>query len=145
MNHQSCVRVLVVDDFQPWCRFVVNVLRTNERWQVLEIISDGIEAVRKTQELRPDLVVLAIGLPGLNGIEAARQIRKLSPESKVLFLTVDSDSDTAKAAFDAGGHGYVVKSDAGAELIAAAEALLLGRKYVSRSVAGYRLTDGDNE
>lgn len=104
--------------------------------QVIGVASDGLEAVLKAEGLQPDLILLDIGLPKLNGIEAARRIRKVAPESKILFLSQERDPHVAQAALSAGGDGYVVKSDAGSELLAAVEALMLGNKYVSP-----RLTD----
>jgi PleD family two-component response regulator len=76
----SSIRVLVVDDVEPFRRFVVSTLQARPKLLVIDEVSDGLEAVRKAQELYPDLILLDIGLPGLNGIEAARQIRRLSPE-----------------------------------------------------------------
>ena len=105
--------------------------------RVIGVASDGMEAVLKTEALQPDLILLDIGLPTLNGIETARRIRKAAPESKILFLSQESDFDVARAALNAGGHGYVVKSDAEEELIAAIEAVMEGRPYVSRELAGH--------
>jgi CheY-like chemotaxis protein len=105
--------------------------------RVVGFASDGLEAVLKTEALQPDLILLDIGLPELNGIEAARKIRNAAPESKILFLSQESDFDVARAALNAGGHGYVVKSDAEDELIAAIEAVMEGRPYVSRKFAGH--------
>jgi DNA-binding NarL/FixJ family response regulator len=101
-----------------------------------------LEAVQKAAELKPDLIVLDIGIPKLNGIEAARQIRKLSPESRILFLSENPSPAVAKAALDTGASGYVVKSDAGRELLAAVEALIQGKRFVSaRLLASHDLTD----
>jgi DNA-binding NarL/FixJ family response regulator len=91
--------------------------------QVIGVASDGLEAVLNTEVLQPDLILLDIGLPKLSGIEAARRIRNVAPGSKTLFLSLESDLDLARAALSAGGHGYVVKSDAEDELIAAIEAV----------------------
>jgi DNA-binding NarL/FixJ family response regulator len=97
--------------------------------QVIGIASDGLEAVLDTETLQPDLILLDIGLPKLDGIEAARRIRSVAPESKILFLSQESDLDLVRAALSAGGHGYVVKSDAEDELIAAIEAVMGGKRY----------------
>jgi CheY-like chemotaxis protein len=104
--------------------------------RVIGVASDGLEAVLKTEALQPDLILLDIGLPKLNGIEAARRIRSAAPESKILFLSQEGDLDVARAALSAGGHGYVVKSDAEDELIAAIEMVMEGKRYVSRTLAG---------
>ena len=98
--------------------------------QVIGEASDGLEAVQKAEELQPDLIVLDLGLPTLNGMEAARRIRKLSPESKILFLSQESSPDVVQEALRV-GLGYVVKMRAGSELLAGLEAVLQGRHFVS--------------
>jgi DNA-binding NarL/FixJ family response regulator len=103
--------------------------------QVVGVASDGLEAVLKAEKLQPDLILLDIGLPKLDGIEAARHIRKIAPGSKIIFLTQEIDRDVARTALDAVGHGYVVKSDADGELFAAVEAVILGKKFVSARLA----------
>jgi len=106
---------------------------------------DGSEAVQKAQELKPDLIVLDIGLPKLNGIEAARQIRQLSPSSKIVFLSQNSDLDVVRAALGSGARGYVRKTDAQSELLAAVDAVLRGKKFVSSSLKGYKFTNSSVE
>jgi len=90
-----------------------------------------LEAIQKAVELRPDLIVLDIGLPSLNGIETARQIRKLVPEAKIIFLTQESSSDVVQLAISLGARGYVVKNKAGTDLVTAVEAVLSGMRFVS--------------
>jgi DNA-binding NarL/FixJ family response regulator len=130
------VRVLVVDDFEPWRRFVCSTLEEAPDLQVICEGSDGLEAVQKAEELKPDLIVLDIGLPTLNGIEAARRIRKLAPESKILFLTQESSADVVEEAFSLGALGYVLKAHAGTELLAAVDAVRQGRQFVSKGIIG---------
>ena len=130
------LRVLVVEDFEPWRRFVSSVLQLQPDVLVLLEVSDGLEAVYQAQVLRPDLVLLDIGLPRLNGIKVASRIRDVSPGSKVLFLSEESSPDVAQAALEAGGTGYVVKSDAGRELLAAVKATGDGNRYVSARLTG---------
>jgi len=84
--------------------------------QVICEASDGLEAVHSAEELKPDLILLDIGLPTLNGIEAARQIRQLCPESKIIFVSQESDADIVQEALSFGALGYVVKTMAGVEL-----------------------------
>ena len=127
----SSVRVLVVDDFEAWRRFVCSTLRKNPELQVVGEVSDGLEAVHKAEELKPDLIVLDLGLPKLNGIEATRQIRKLAPESKILFLSSESSADVAQEALSAGALGYVLKTRAEIDLLVAVEAVLEGKRFVS--------------
>jgi DNA-binding NarL/FixJ family response regulator len=130
------LRMLIVDDFEPWRHFVSSALQKQGDLQILHEVSDGLAAVYKAEDLRPDLILLDIGLPTLNGIEAARRIRELSPNSKILFLSEQHSPDVAEAALEAGGAGYVVKSDAGRELLPAVKALSEGKRYVGSRLVG---------
>ena len=132
----SSVRVLVVEDFEPFRQFIASTLQKNPELQVICEVSDGFEAVQKAQELQPDLIVLDIGLPTLNGIEAARRIRKLSPESKILFMSQESSADAVQTALGLGAQGYVVKAHAGSELLTAVEAVLQGNQFVGTGLSG---------
>jgi DNA-binding NarL/FixJ family response regulator len=126
------VRILLVDDFEP-CRTLVSlILQDQPGYQIVGEAADGLEAVQRALELNPDLVVLDMGLPGLNGIEVARQIRNCSPGSTILFLTGNHDPEIARQALYAGARGYVHKFDVVAELAAAANAVLSGERFVSR-------------
>src|ERR1700687_188153 len=87
------VRILGADDYEPFRRFTRSKLEERTGFQIVGEAADGLEAVRKAEELRPDLIVLDIGLPTLNGIAAARRILKLCPESKILFLSQESSAD----------------------------------------------------
>jgi DNA-binding NarL/FixJ family response regulator len=133
----SSVRVLVVEDYAPFRRFVRSTLEKRPEWQVIGEVSDGLEAVQKAEELQPDLIVLDIGLPTLDGIEAARRIRKLSPKSKILFVSQESSCDVVQEAICLGALGYVAKIRAGLELLAAVEAVCQGRQFVSAALAGH--------
>ena len=84
--------------------------------RIVGVVSDGLEAVLKAQELQPDVTLLDVGLPKINGIEADRRIRKVAPNSKILFLSQGLDLDEVRVALGEGGHGYIVKSDADNEL-----------------------------
>jgi len=90
-----------------------------------------VDAVRKSQELRPDLILLDIGLPHLNGLEAARQIRRVSPGSKLIFVTSYVDLDLLREALSIGALGYVAKSDATFELVTAVRTVLSGEWFIS--------------
>jgi CheY-like chemotaxis protein len=98
-------------------------------------VEDGLEAIQKAGQIQPDLVLLDIGLPTLNGIEAARQIRVVSPTSKILFVSQERSPDVVQAALETGARGYVCKIDTGSGLTKALEVILQGRTYLSRSVA----------
>jgi DNA-binding NarL/FixJ family response regulator len=137
----ALVRILVVDDFLPFRSFTVSALRKRSGFRIVEEAFDGEEAVQKAKELKPDLIIMDIGLPLLNGIEAARRIRSVSPDSKIVFLTCNNLIDMAREAFDAGAGAYVVKHDAADELIPAVEAVLQGRRYVSKQLAGHGLIE----
>jgi len=137
-------RVVVVDDYEPWRRFVCATLQKLPELQLIGEVSDGAEAVRSAEELQPDLILLDIGLPTLNGIEAARRIRGLSPKSRILFLSGNRTPEVANEALRVGGSGYVVKSDAEKELLLAVEAVLEGGRFVSASL-GHDLTDSTKE
>ena len=130
------IRVLVVDDFAPWRRITHTLLRNKPELKVVSEVSDGLEAVQKARELKPDLILLDIGLPKLSGIAAARQIRDLSPKSIILFVSENYSADIAREALSTGGRGYVIKSDAGSELLTAVAAVMDGKQFVSARLAG---------
>lgn len=129
------VRVLVVEDFEPFRRSVCSMAKKSE-FQILCEVSNGLEAVNKAATLQPDLILLDVGLPCLNGIEAARQIRKLSPKSKILFVTQESSAEVVQEALRLGAWGYVVKTRATKDLLPAVEAVLQGRQFVSSRLLG---------
>jgi DNA-binding NarL/FixJ family response regulator len=137
----SPIRILVVDDYDAWRNQVRFLLQARPEWQVICEASDGLEAVRKAEELKPDLVLLDIGLPKLNGIEAAQQIRQLSPTSRIIFLSLHDSPDVVQAAFSTGALGYVHKRDAGRELLPAVDAVLRGKQFVWGALKGSELTD----
>jgi DNA-binding NarL/FixJ family response regulator len=145
MNEGSVIRVLIVDDFGPWCGYVISGIQTKQRWIVAGVARDGNEAVQKAQELQPNLILLDIRLPRLNGIEATRLILKNSPHTKILYVSSEANPELARVGFRAGGLGYVVKADAVDELFPAMEAALLGKRYVSSSLAGYGLNKPEGE
>ena len=129
--HESIVRILVVDDYEPWRRFVASTLQKRPELQIAGEAADGIEAVQKAKELQPDVIVLDIGLPKLNGIKAAWEIRECSPKTRILFFTENRSADVAEEAMNTGAEGYVVKSSAADELLPAVEAVLQGKRFVS--------------
>jgi DNA-binding NarL/FixJ family response regulator len=131
---KSKVTVLVVDDHEAFRRFICSTLVKDSRMEIVGEASDGLDAVRKAEELQPDLIVLDIGLPKLNGIEAARQICKVVPQSKILFLTLESSPDVVQEALSVGARGYVAKARAGTELLASVEAVLEGGRRISSSL-----------
>jgi DNA-binding NarL/FixJ family response regulator len=97
--------------------------------QIVCEVSDGLEAVKIAAKLQPDLILLDVGLPSMNGIEAARRIRKLSPKSKILFLSQESSVDVVQEALATGAKGYVPKTFAGTDLLTAVDAVLRGEQF----------------
>jgi DNA-binding NarL/FixJ family response regulator len=141
----SPIRILIADDFQEWRRQVRSLFRARPEWQVIAEAKDGPEAIQKTEELKPDLIVLDIGLPKLNGIEAARQMRQLSPRSKIVFLSQNNDLDVVRAALGTGAQGYVNKTDFRSDFLLAVDAILRDKQFVSSSLKGHEFTDGSGE
>jgi DNA-binding NarL/FixJ family response regulator len=141
----SPIRILVTDDFEDWRRQVRLLFQARPQWQIIAEASDGSEAVQKAEDLKPDLIVLDIGLPKLNGIECARRIRQRSPSSKIVFLSMYNSPDVVQAALGTGALGYVLKSDARRELLPAMDAVLRGKQFVSSSLKDYQFTDTSAE
>jgi DNA-binding NarL/FixJ family response regulator len=133
----SLIRILVAEDYSKWRDMIRLLLLMRPEWQVTGEAVDGPEAVQKAEELKPDLVILDVGLPSLNGIEAARQIRRVSPNSKIIFLSQEFSLDVVQAALSTGAVGYVDKASAQGELITAIEAVLRGRQFISSNLRGY--------
>ena len=130
----SVFRSLVVDDSEPWRRQICSILQTQPELRVVAEVADGLEAVQKAEELQPDLILLDIGLPKLDGIKAANRIRQLAPDAKILFLTMNSDQDVVRAALNTGAQRYILKTDAGRELLPAVAGVLGGDDFVSSGI-----------
>ena len=133
----ASIRILVADAFEPWRRSVRSMLKGHPKLRVVGEAADGLTALQRASALKPDLVLLAIDLPNLNGIEVARRIRQVVPGTRIVFLTLEGEADVVQAALDTGAQGYVVKTGAGSELYPAIEAVLQGEQYVSSGVVGY--------
>lgn len=131
---QPTISVLVVEDYEPFRHFIAAKFQTQPHLRILREVSDGADAVWQAQQLQPDLILLDVGLPTINGIEAARRIKELSPTSKILFVSENRSLDVAEEALRAGGLGYVIKSDALKDLLPAVEAVLQGKRFVSASL-----------
>ena len=126
--------VLVVDDYEPFRRLTCSVLEEMPGIQILGEACDGLEAVQKAEELRPDLILLDIGMPGLNGIQAARSIREAVPQSKIVFLSQETSPDVIEEAFRLGAFAYVAKVNAGTDLLKAVEAVRQGSESLKQFV-----------
>jgi DNA-binding NarL/FixJ family response regulator len=137
------MHVLVVEDFAPFRQLIRSMLAKRPHLQIIAEVSDGLEAVHQAAELKPELILLDIGLPKLNGIDAAGQIHKLSPESKILFLSQESSPYVVLEALNSGASGYVVKTRAASDLLAAVEAVGEGGQFVSGGLSRQYLTHAD--
>jgi DNA-binding NarL/FixJ family response regulator len=135
------LRTLIVDNFEDFRRYLSSILKRKTQCQVVGQASDGLEAVEKAEELQPDLILLDLGLPKLNGMEAARRIRELSPNSKILFLSQDSSPEIVEEALRLGAQGYLLKSEA-TELPLAVDAITQGTWFVSRRLKRNQSQDG---
>ena len=133
------IRILVVEDFEMFRQFLSSTLESRPEFVIAEA-SDGLEAVSRAERLQPDLILLDIGLPRLNGIAAARRIRKLSPASKIIFVTQEFDLDVVREALDLGAWGYIAKIHADIDLMAAVDAVLAGRHFVSSVLSARGVT-----
>jgi DNA-binding NarL/FixJ family response regulator len=137
----SSIRILLVDDFKGWRRQACLLLQARPEWQVIAEASDGAEAIQKAEQLKPDLILLDISLPRLNGIEVARRVRQLAPSSKIVFLSMDNSPDVVEVALSTGAHGYVYKVRAPNDLLPAIDAVLRGKQFVSTMLGSYKFTD----
>lgn len=135
------MRILVVDDSEPWRRFLRSFLQHRTAFQIICEASDGLEAVEKSRELQPDLILLDVRLPALNGIAAAERIRKVSPRSKIVFLSENTVPEVVREALRVGGSGYVVKIDAGGDLVAALNAAIANKQFVGRRFLAQGILD----
>ena len=128
---ESAVRVLVVEDYAPWSELICSTLQRQQVLRVVFVASNGIEAVEKAQQLKPDLVLLDIGLPQLDGIEVARRIRAVAAQSKILFVSENRDPDIVEEALRTGAVGYIMKSQVKTNLLLAIDLVLAGGTFVS--------------
>jgi DNA-binding NarL/FixJ family response regulator len=134
------IRVLVVDDYEPFRRTIFSILRGTGDLQVIFEAPDGVKAIELAQALQPELILLDIGLPKLNGIETAQKIRELAPQSKILIVSQEVSVGLVQAVFSAGALGYVAKTDVGRELLTAVKAVLGGKRFVGPRFGGHAFT-----
>ena len=126
--------VLVVEDHAPIRQLTCTALQRRAEFQVIEA-ADGLEALRKVEELQPDVILLDINLPGMHGFDVAAQIPRLAPRARILFMSQESSPGIVRKALSLGAHGYIHKAAAAADLLPAIDAVLAGQRFVSRSVA----------
>jgi DNA-binding NarL/FixJ family response regulator len=125
----TCQRVVLAEDHAEVARQLCTLLAND--YEVLDIVPDGRALVVKVAELKPDVVVSDVTMPGMNGLSAARAILDRNPEARIVFVTVQSEPDVVRRALALGVLGYVLKCDAGEELLAAVRSSLEGRQYLS--------------
>jgi len=133
------LRILVVDDHAVVRRGVRSLLESHEGWEVCGEATTGRDAVEQSQRLRPDVVVMDLSLPELNGLDATRQILKDTPGTEVLVLTMHQSEELARDVLKAGARGYVLKSDADESLIAAVESLRQHKPFLTSTVTAFVL------
>lgn len=129
-------RVLVVDDHPSWRQHVQSLLRLRGRWHIVGEASSGEEGVHRALTLAPDVILLDIELPDVNGLEVARRILAVAPALPVVFVSSHSSWDVIDAAFGTGAHGYVLKSEVPSDLVPAMHAALRGVHFLSGAIAG---------
>ena len=123
------LRILIADDHEAVRKGIRNLLTGHDGWEILAEAVDGRDAVGKASELNPDMVLLDVGMPHMNGFQAAQQILKSSPETKVLMVTVNADKYTAQEAKHVGARGFISKVDVVRDLIRAVEAIQNGELF----------------
>jgi DNA-binding NarL/FixJ family response regulator len=131
MTRNGTASVLVVDDYEDWRSQVRILLQTRSEWKIVSEAGDGLEAVRQAAELQPDIILLDLSLPTLNGIDASKIIRERCPKSRTIFLTENTDSDIREAALGTGASGYVLKKNAAHELLDVLAAAVLSYPVAS--------------
>src|SRR5437660_10709866 len=131
----SALRIFVADDHEVVRKGLMSRLHAQREWKICGEAGDGRVAVEKAQRLKPDVIILDIGMPSLNGLEATRQILKTNPEAKVLILTLHESEQMVREVLNAGARGFVLKSDAARDLVFAVEALAHDKTYFTSKVS----------
>jgi DNA-binding NarL/FixJ family response regulator len=132
---EPSLRLLIADDHEIVRRGLRNLLEAQPGWQVAAEAADGREAVKMAKQVKPDVIVMDIGMPELNGLEAGRQILKVDARAKILILTMHDSDSVIREVLDAGARGYVLKSDASRDLVTAVNAIRSGKTFFTAKVA----------
>src|ERR1700691_3712865 len=128
------LRILIADDHEVVRHGLCNLLQTHVGWEICGEARDGREAVEMAKKLKPDVVILDIGMPNLNGLAATRQLSQNNPQQKIIVLTITDSDEVIREALDAGARGFVLKSDAARDLVSAVEALQHNRMFFTARV-----------
>src|SRR5258706_8414092 len=128
------LRILIADEHELVRRGLCTLLQSHEGWEICGEANDGREAVEKAKQVKPDVVILDVGMPNLNGLAAARQLIQQNPQQKVIVLTITDSDQVIREALDAGARGFVLKSDAARDLVSAVEALQNNRMFFTPRV-----------
>jgi DNA-binding NarL/FixJ family response regulator len=128
------LRILLADDHEIVRRGLCTLLQKHEGWEVVGEATDGREVIEKAKELKPDVIIVDVGMPNLNGLDATRRLMQLDPNFKVIVLTVTDADQVIREALDAGARGFVLKSDAARDLVSAVEALHSKRMFFTPRV-----------
>jgi DNA-binding NarL/FixJ family response regulator len=131
----TTVRILIADDHEVVRRGIRALLETQTGWEVAAEAVTGRQAIEEAKRINPDIVIMDITMPEMNGLEATRQIRKVVPDTEVLILSVHDSEQLVREVLDAGARGYVLKSDAGRDLIAAVETLCQHKPFFTAKIA----------
>jgi DNA-binding NarL/FixJ family response regulator len=137
------ITILVVEDFFKWQEEIRKILEFQCDLNVVATAACGLEAIQRAQELKPNIILMDVNLPDMNGFEVLRHIHESSPVSKVLFLSEERGLEFIKAAFKVGGSGYILKSDSQTDLLTGIRAILRGEQFISRSLADWRNVSND--
>jgi len=136
MEKNGNIRILLVDDHKVFRRYVSSMLKEQANVQIIAEAEDGLQAVKQAEALQPDVILLDIGLPGINGIEAARQIGEIANianKARIIFLTQESSPEVVKEALDLGALAYITKVHAGTELLPAVDAVSRGERFINEN------------
>jgi DNA-binding NarL/FixJ family response regulator len=141
----ASLSVLVAEDYEPFRRLICSMLGKKPELRIVGEATDGLQAVRKAGELKPDLILLDIGLPTINGIEAACRMSRLVPAAKILFVSQNNDPDLVEAVLSNGAKGYVRKENVRTDLLPAIDAVLCGDRFVSTGLQTEKLPQAKPE
>jgi DNA-binding NarL/FixJ family response regulator len=131
------IRILVADDFEPWRAWLRTIVSPRDQFHIVGEVTNGLDAVLKAHELRPELILLDINLPSLDGLEVSRRVLRTAPETKIIYVTTNTDPELVEVAMSNGVLGYVLKNEAANDLLRAIQSALRGDKFISSQLRHY--------